>query len=77
MYPKRTRVLVAERVGFEPTIRYDRIPDLQSGAFVHSATSPAMRHYRAWQTMAEPRDGSALPAMGQGRRALRERALFD
>ena len=34
---------LAERVGFEPTIRYDRIPDLQSGAFVHSATSPEHR----------------------------------
>ncbi len=31
---------LAERVGFEPTIREYRIPELQSGAFVHSATSP-------------------------------------
>lgn len=31
---------VAERVGFEPTIRYNRIPDFESGAFDHSAISP-------------------------------------
>jgi hypothetical protein len=32
--------LVAERVGFEPTVRYNRTPDFESGAFDHSATSP-------------------------------------
>lgn len=31
---------MAERVGFEPTIRYNRIPDFESGAFDHSATFP-------------------------------------
>ena len=31
---------VAERVGFEPTRRYNRLLELQSSAFVHSATSP-------------------------------------
>lgn len=31
---------MAERVGFEPTIRYNRIPDFESGAFDHSAISP-------------------------------------
>ena len=31
---------LAERVGFEPTIRYNRIPDFESGAFDHSATFP-------------------------------------
>ncbi len=31
---------MAEGVGFEPTIRYNRIPDFESGAFDHSATLP-------------------------------------
>ncbi len=34
---------MAERVGFEPTIRETRIPEFQSGAFDHSATSPGAR----------------------------------
>ncbi len=36
---------MAERVGFEPTIRDYRIPDFESGAFGRSATSPEVRHY--------------------------------
>src|SRR4051812_31715414 len=32
--------LLAEKEGFEPSIRYNRIPDFESGAFDHSATSP-------------------------------------
>src|ERR1700757_4705888 len=41
--PKRTaRIeLLAERVGFEPTVRYNRTLDFESSAFDHSATSPA------------------------------------
>ena len=35
---------MAEREGFEPSIRYNRIPDFESGAFDHSATFP-------WETM--------------------------
>src|SRR6185369_8466430 len=31
---------MAERVGFEPTLRHNRKPDFESGAFDHSATSP-------------------------------------
>ena len=31
---------LAERVGFEPTLRHNRKPDFESGAFDHSATSP-------------------------------------
>ncbi len=31
---------LAERVGFEPTVRRRRTPDFESGAFDHSATSP-------------------------------------
>jgi hypothetical protein len=31
---------MAERVGFEPTVRYSRTPDFESGTFDHSATSP-------------------------------------
>ena len=36
-------LILAERVGFEPTIRYNRIPDFESGAFDHSATFPYLR----------------------------------
>ena len=32
--------LKAEREGFEPSIRENRIPDFESGAFDHSAISP-------------------------------------
>ena len=32
---------LAERVGFEPTVRNNRTPDFESGAFDHSATSPS------------------------------------
>ena len=35
--------VMAERVGFEPTRRYNRLLELQSSAFVHSATSPVPR----------------------------------
>jgi hypothetical protein len=31
---------LAEQVGFEPTVRYNRTPDFESGAFDHSATAP-------------------------------------
>ena len=31
---------LAERVGFEPTVRGYRTPDFESGTFDHSATSP-------------------------------------
>jgi hypothetical protein len=34
---------LAERVGFEPTLRHNRKPDFESGAFDHSATSPGVR----------------------------------
>lgn len=37
---------MAERVGFEPTIRYNRIPDFESGAFDHSATFPFLTRER-------------------------------
>ena len=36
--------MLAEGVGFEPTIRYNRIPDFESGAFDHSAILPAIPH---------------------------------
>ncbi len=44
-YSKYLKTLVpqrvmAEGVGFEPTIRYNRIPDFESGAFDHSAILP-------------------------------------
>ena len=31
---------LAERVGFEPTVRCNRTPDFESGPFDHSGTSP-------------------------------------
>jgi hypothetical protein len=31
---------LAEQEGFEPSIRENRIPDFESGAFDHSATAP-------------------------------------
>ena len=33
-------VFLAERVGFEPTVRENRTPDFESGPFDHSGTSP-------------------------------------
>ncbi|MEN9891357.1 MAG: Serine/threonine protein phosphatase [Pseudomonadota bacterium] len=33
---------LAEKGGFEPPIRYNRMPDFESGAFDHSATSPGV-----------------------------------
>ena len=33
-------VFLAERVGFEPTVRVNRTPDFESGPFDHSGTSP-------------------------------------
>lgn len=38
---------MAERVGFEPTIRQNRIPNFESGAFDHSATFPLSACCRA------------------------------
>jgi hypothetical protein len=37
---------MAERVGFEPTLRRNRKPDFESGAFDHSATSPEIKRRR-------------------------------
>lgn len=33
---------VAEGEGFEPSIRHNRMPDFESGAFDHSATLPVI-----------------------------------
>src|SRR5690348_12008162 len=38
--PRGAFAFLAERVGFEPTLRQYRKPDFESGAFDHSATSP-------------------------------------
>ena len=40
--PPGRLLFLAERVGFEPTLRHNRKPDFESGAFDHSATSPEM-----------------------------------
>jgi hypothetical protein len=50
---------LAERVGFEPTIRC-RIPDFESGAFGHSATSPRGAHcIKAASTLSFARRGGS------------------
>ena len=36
-------IFLAERVGFEPTVRGYRTPDFESGSFDHSDTSPIIR----------------------------------
>ena len=36
-------LFLAERVGFEPTVRVNRTPDFESGPFDHSGTSPVGR----------------------------------
>lgn len=38
--PLRGRWHLAGRGGFEPPMRYKRMPDFESGTFNHSATSP-------------------------------------
>ena len=40
LYETSLNVFLAEREGFEPSIRGYRIPDFESGAFDHSATFP-------------------------------------
>ena len=40
LYGTSLNVFLAEREGFEPSIRGYRIPDFESGAFDHSATFP-------------------------------------
>ena len=37
---------MAERVGFEPTVRGYRTPDFESGSFDHSDTSPLRKGVR-------------------------------
>jgi hypothetical protein len=69
-----SRVCLAERVGFEPTLRRNRKPDFESGAFDHSATSPFyFRHlkpnsYGCWRCV-------PAVARAKGRRARIIRAL--
>ena len=41
------KVKVAEREGFEPSIRFCRILTFQASAFDHSATAPHPREERA------------------------------
>jgi hypothetical protein len=36
---------LAERVGFEPTLRYNRRPLFESGTINHSDTSPSFEFY--------------------------------
>ena len=38
--PRGGALNMAERVGFEPTVRHNRTPDFESGAIDHSTTSP-------------------------------------
>jgi hypothetical protein len=41
---------LAERVGFEPTVRGNRTPDFESGTFDHSATFPGVHSLRSADT---------------------------
>ena len=38
--PDGAFLFLAERVGFEPTVRENRTPDFETGPFDHSGTSP-------------------------------------
>ena len=42
--PEVAPLNLAERVGFEPTVRLNRTPDFESGPFDHSGTSPVVFH---------------------------------
>lgn len=44
---------LAEGEGFEPSIRYNRIPDFESGAFDLSATLPRQERSRTIQAFSE------------------------
>ena len=62
---------VAEREGFEPSVRYKRTPDFESGTFNRSATSPKGVH----DTGGRPaRQGGGL---GDRAQALHCAPLFD
>ena len=60
--PRYLQCNLAERVGFEPTLRC-RKPDFESGAIDHSATSPARELYRAGplpKPLAKPLDEAIM-----------------
>jgi hypothetical protein len=57
--------ILAERVGFEPTVRGNRTPDFESGTFDHSATSPGYCFL------------TASPALVGDRRSEHYRTFFD
>src|SRR5215471_5713740 len=46
--------ILAERVGFEPTVRENRTPDFESGTFDHSATSPSTNRARYFTRFDRP-----------------------
>ena len=54
--------LLAEKQGFEPWIRYNRIPDFESGAFDHSATSPCLCRAADYSSAAAPFKPATPPA---------------
>lgn len=43
---RKSLISLAERGGFEPPTRETRVPDFESGAIDHSATSPGRRRRR-------------------------------
>ncbi len=61
-HPIRDASRMAEREGFEPSIPFRGIPDFESGAFDHSATSPwRWRAKSAGECYRSTRRGSRLP----------------
>ena len=58
---------VAEREGFEPSIRFCRILTFQASAFDHSATAPhfACRGAAGWLAKAGPDSGDPLIRAGR------------
>ena len=61
--PSHARIPVAEREGFEPSIRFCRILTFQASAFDHSATAPHALEGEAF------RQGLAQEQAGRGHRA--------
>jgi hypothetical protein len=61
-------IFLAERVGFEPTVRGYRTPDFESGSFDHSDTSPC------WVTRVVTRDIGKLCLACQVRKMLRAKS---
>ena len=63
--------ILAERVGFEPTVRCNRTPDFESGPFDHSGTSPGLSHCYRGRACGRPRVGDIGEQSGQCQVSIR------